>query len=76
MQPLEKTLNSVNEVVEDIASAANQVQEAISAKSDALLTAEQKLMKNCHRYVQDNPFRSLGIAVAAGFVFSRLLSGR
>jgi ElaB/YqjD/DUF883 family membrane-anchored ribosome-binding protein len=50
--------------------------EAISDKSEQLLNAEQRLMKNCQRYVRDNPVTSLGIAVATGFLLSRLSSGR
>jgi ElaB/YqjD/DUF883 family membrane-anchored ribosome-binding protein len=34
------------------------------------------LTENCREYVRDNPVTSLGIAVAAGFLLSRLLSSR
>lgn len=33
-------------------------------------------MENCRSYVRDNPIASLGIAVAAGFLLSRVISGR
>jgi hypothetical protein len=33
-------------------------------------------MENCCDYVRDNPVTSLGIAVAGGFLLSRLLSCR
>lgn len=50
--------------------------ETITDKGEQLLNAEQRLMKNCQRYVRDNPVTSLGIAVATGFLLSRLSSGR
>jgi ElaB/YqjD/DUF883 family membrane-anchored ribosome-binding protein len=31
-------------------------------------------MEQCRGYVRDNPIASLGIAIAAGFLLSRLLS--
>jgi ElaB/YqjD/DUF883 family membrane-anchored ribosome-binding protein len=34
------------------------------------------LMKNCRGYIRDNPMTSVSIAVAAGFLLSRLVSGR
>jgi len=40
------------------------------------MNAEQQLMKNCQTYVRENPVTSLGLAVAGGFLLSRLLSGR
>ncbi|MGR8981496.1 MAG: glycine zipper domain-containing protein, partial [Gammaproteobacteria bacterium] len=58
------------------ASATNQAAETLSEKGEQLKNAEKQLMENCRAYVRDNPITSLGIAVAAGFLLSRLLSGR
>ena len=33
-------------------------------------------MEDCRVYVRDNPITSVGIAGAAGFLLSRVLSGR
>jgi len=41
-----------------------------------LKNAEQQAMEKCRSYVRDNPIASLGIAVAAGFLLSRVISGR
>jgi ElaB/YqjD/DUF883 family membrane-anchored ribosome-binding protein len=59
-----------------MASATHQAAEAIGEKGDQLKNAEKQLVENCRSYVRDNPVTSLGIAVAAGFLLSRLLSGR
>ena len=62
--------------VDKIAGAATQAAETIELKSEQLRGAQTRLTENCREYVRDNPVTSLGIAVAAGFLLSRLLSSR
>jgi ElaB/YqjD/DUF883 family membrane-anchored ribosome-binding protein len=76
MKTIEKASNYAHEAVDKITSVANQSAEAIDEKGEQLKNAEQRLMNDCHVYIRDNPVMSLGIAVAAGFLLSRLLSGR
>ena len=76
METIDKAAHSAHEAVDKIASATNQAAEALGEKGEQLKNAEQKLMESCRGYVQDNPITSLGIAVAAGFLLSRVLSGR
>jgi ElaB/YqjD/DUF883 family membrane-anchored ribosome-binding protein len=76
MKSIDKVSNYAHEAVDKMASVSNQAADAIDEKSGQLKNAEQRLMKNCQVYIRDNPVTSLGIAVAAGFVLSRLLSGR
>jgi len=71
-----KTHNFAHEAVDKIATTTEQVADAIGEKGEQLKQAEQELVANCRGYVRDNPVLSLGIAVAAGFLLSRLLSGR
>jgi ElaB/YqjD/DUF883 family membrane-anchored ribosome-binding protein len=76
METIDKASKSAHEAVDKIASATNQASEALSEKGNQLKNAEQQLMENCRGYVRDNPITSLGIAAAAGFLLSRLLSHR
>ncbi|MDD5323116.1 MAG: DUF883 C-terminal domain-containing protein [Methylococcales bacterium] len=76
METIEKASKSAHEAVDKVASAANQAAEALGEKGNQLKNAEQQLIENCRSYVRDNPITSLGIAAAAGFLLSRLLSGR
>lgn len=76
METTDKVFNSAHEAVDKIASVTNQATEALGEKGEQLKNAEQHLMENCRGYVRDNPITSLGIAAAAGFLLSRLLSGR
>lgn len=76
METIDNVSHSAHETVDKIANATNQAAEAIGEKGAQLKNAEQQLVENCRGYVRDNPVTSLGIAVAAGFLLSRLLSGR
>lgn len=54
-----------------ISNASSQAAETLGEKSEQLINAEQRLMKNCQGYVRTNPITSLVIAAAAGFLVSR-----
>lgn len=76
METIDKAAHSAHEAVDKFADASNQAAEALSEKGEQLKNAEQQAMENCRSYVHDNPLTSLGIAVAAGFLLSRVMSGR
>jgi ElaB/YqjD/DUF883 family membrane-anchored ribosome-binding protein len=76
METIEKASKSAHEAVDKIASATNQAAETLGEKGERLKNAEQQLVENCRGYVRDNPITSLGLAAAAGFLLSRLLSSR
>jgi len=65
-----------HQTVDRIGGAAAQAAETVEYKSEQLRDAQARLTENCRTYVRDNPVTSLGIAVAAGFLLSRLLSSR
>lgn len=75
METIDNVSHSAHEAVDKIANATNQAAEAIGEKGAQLKNVEQQLMENCRGYVRDNPITSLGIAIAGGFMLSRLLSG-
>jgi len=76
METIEKAANSAHETVDIIANVATQAVDALGEKGEQLKNREQQLLDDCRGYVHDNPITALGIAAAAGFVLSRLLSGR
>lgn len=76
METVDKASKSAHEAVDKIANAGNHAAEAIGEKGEQLKNAEKQVMENCRSYIRDNPITSLGVAVAAGFLLSRLLSGR
>ena len=76
METINKASKSAHEAVDKIANVGNQAAETLGEKGEQLKNAEQQLVENCRGYVRDNPITSLGIAAAAGFLLSRVLSGR
>ncbi|WP_027150643.1 DUF883 family protein [Methylobacter tundripaludum] len=75
METIDNASHSAHEAVDKIANATNQAAEAIGEKGAHLKNVEQQVLENCRGYVRDNPVTSLGIAIAGGFLLSRLLSG-
>ena len=76
MDITDKVSHSAHEAYDKIADATSQAAEAVGKKSEQLKNAEQQIMEDCRVYVRYNPITSLGIAGAAGFLLSRMLSGR
>jgi ElaB/YqjD/DUF883 family membrane-anchored ribosome-binding protein len=74
MKTIDKASHSVHEAYDKIANATSDAAEALEEKGEQLKKAEQRLMKSCRSYIGENPITSVGIAVAAGFLLSRLLS--
>ena len=73
---VDRLASGAHQAVDKIAGAAAQAAETLDLKSEQLINAQTRLTENCREYVRDNPVISLGIAVAAGFLLSRLLSSR
>jgi ElaB/YqjD/DUF883 family membrane-anchored ribosome-binding protein len=73
---IDTVTNATHQAKEAFADASNHARETFDEKSDQLINAEQCMVKNCRGYIRDNPITSLGIAMAGGFLLSRLLSGR
>ena len=76
MEITDKVSDSAHAAYDKIADAASQAAETLSEKGEQLKKTEQQLMKNCRGYISENPITSVSIAVAAGFVLSRLFSRR
>ncbi|MGZ8158784.1 MAG: DUF883 family protein [Methylobacter sp.] len=68
--------SGAHEAVDKVADATTQVAEVLSQKGEQAINAEQHLVEKCRGYIEEKPLASIGIAVGAGFILSRLLSGR
>jgi ElaB/YqjD/DUF883 family membrane-anchored ribosome-binding protein len=75
-QTIDTTANAAHAAVDRIAEATNRAATTIGEKSEQLEKTQQQLMEDCRNYVRDNPMQSVGMAVAAGFLLSRILSDR
>ena len=65
-----------HQAVDKIASAATQMADTLGVKGEQLKDIQVRVLEQCRTYVRANPATSLGIAVAAGYLLSRLLSSR
>jgi ElaB/YqjD/DUF883 family membrane-anchored ribosome-binding protein len=71
---VDRIASGAHRAVDKIANAAGQAAETLSVKGEQLKNAKVRVMEQGRGYVRDHPVTSLGIAIAAGFLLSRLLS--
>ncbi|HEX4329381.1 MAG TPA: hypothetical protein VH105_21520 [Burkholderiales bacterium] len=62
--------------VDRLAEVTDATTARLSKQAEQLKATQQRLSENCGTYVRANPLTALGIAVAAGFVLSRLINSR
>ena len=70
METIDSASEFAHETVDKIAGAAIEV---FGETGEQLNDAEKKMLNDFRDYIHDNPITSVGIAVAAGFILSRLL---
>jgi ElaB/YqjD/DUF883 family membrane-anchored ribosome-binding protein len=75
-ETIDTVTNATNQARKAFAGASHQARDSFDEKSDQLIHAEQRMVKKCRGYVRNSPVTSLSIAVAGGFLLSRLLSSR
>jgi len=75
-ETIDRVKTGAHEAVDRAANATSHAAEAVTKKGEQLRNAEQQFVEDCRGYIHENPVASLGIAVGAGFILSRLLSGR
>jgi len=73
---VDRLASGAHQAVDKIAGAAGQVVETLGIKGEQLNDAQARLVEAGRNYVRENPMMALGIAIAAGFVLSRVVSSR
>ena len=71
---VDRVASGAHQAVDKIAGVAGRAAETLGVKGGQLQDAQVRAMEQCRGYVRDNPIASIGIAVAAGFLLSRLLA--
>lgn len=69
---LDRAADFAHRAVDNAAAAATPVAEWFNEQAEALNAAQKKLVSSTRDYVSANPLKALGIALAAGFLASRL----
>ena len=73
---VDRVASGAHKAVDKFASAAGQAAEVIGARGEQLKNAQAQAMEQTRLYVRENPMTSLGIALAVGFILSKLLNSR
>jgi ElaB/YqjD/DUF883 family membrane-anchored ribosome-binding protein len=74
--PVERAAEGAHETVDKVADATHRAADAISEKGAQLQDLQEEWLEEARQYIHKNPVKAVGIAIAGGFLLSRLLSGR
>jgi len=67
---------SAHETVDRAGAAASNAAGTLGVKGDQLNDSGARMIERAGVYVRENPVASIGMAVAAGYILSRLFSSR
>lgn len=73
---VDRLASGAHATVDKLADAASSAVGALGEKGEQLKATRERVVGKVGGYVRENPFKSLGIAVLASFVLSRLISLR
>jgi len=75
---VERVAAGAHDAVDKAASAATKAAKMVDEKgADAMKAVrEMRYLESCRNSVRDNPLAAIGVAVAAGFLVSLLMSRR
>jgi ElaB/YqjD/DUF883 family membrane-anchored ribosome-binding protein len=70
---IEQVATMAHQAVDKVAGAAEPAADWLTEQGESLNETQKKLMKDACGYVSANPLKSVGIAVLAGFLLSRVM---
>ena len=73
---VDRMASSAHNVVDKLAGVAATAAETLGEKGEQFKVAQARATEASRDYVRENPLTSIGIAVAVGFVLSRLVNSR
>ncbi|MDT8321634.1 MAG: hypothetical protein RQ826_14025 [Xanthomonadales bacterium] len=73
---VDRMASGAHEAVDKIADATNHAADSLSSKGQEIKSLEERWLKKARDYVEHNPVQSLGIALASGYLLSRIISNR
>lgn len=71
-----RAASGAHRLVDRISGTSNRVTQQLEKTASQLKDREQRLVAASSNYVRENPLKSAGIAMAAGFLISLLISSR
>ena len=73
---LDNLASNAHVAVDRAAGAATQAARTLGAKGDQINASGKRAVEKAGAFVNENPLASLGMAVAIGYLLSRLVSSR
>jgi len=70
---VDRIASGAHQAVDKFASVAGQAADSLGVKGEQLMKFQAQAVEQVRGYVRENPVASLGIAIAAGYLLSRLL---
>lgn len=70
---IERVAAMAHQAVDKAAGAAAPTADWLTEQRDSLNATQKKLVEDSCNYVSANPLKSIGIALAAGFMLSRII---
>ncbi len=72
-QGIDKVSDAAHQTVDKIAGAATPAADWVNENARKLKQVEQQLVSDASNYVRQHPLASVGIAVVAGMIISKLM---
>lgn len=70
---IDRAASLAHEAADKVSSAGAQTADWMSAQGEHLSAAQKKLVEDTCNYISANPLKSVAMAVAAGYVLSRII---
>lgn len=71
---VDRIAESAHSAVDRLATVASSAAESLSVRGAQIRDAQERVTTQARSYISAHPLATVGIAVAAGFLLSRLLS--
>jgi ElaB/YqjD/DUF883 family membrane-anchored ribosome-binding protein len=75
-ETIDRVASSAHHAVDRVATVASDVVESAGAKGHEIKAIQEQWLEGLRAYLHDHPVQSVGIALAGGFLISRLMSRR
>lgn len=72
-ETVDRAARGAHDTVDRLADVAGRTAETLGEKSEQFAETKDRMVAQTRTYVQTHPVAAIGIAVAAGFLLSRLL---
>ncbi len=70
---IDSVAQAAHQTVDKVAGAAAPAAEWVRQNADQLKQQQDALVESCRGYVRERPLAVLGVALAAGYLFGRLM---